>query len=136
MICDPEGVEDITAALQVQTASPPKPGWDGFDYTCTYSYEAGAQIVLKVRDLPNTAAAATYFAGLGRTLGRVDKKVTFGTDGAFATADGSVAVQKDSHVLIVDVAGLPEVWSKPPLPRSDAAGIVASAVMGCWEGDG
>jgi len=136
MICADEAVVDVADALLIKTVAKPKASWTGEDFTCTYRYAAGAQIVLKVRDLPSDAAAATYLAGLGRTLHRTSKEITFGTDGAFAVPDGSVAVQKDSHVLFVDVSGLPKSWADPPLKPNEAASIVAAAIMGCWTGDG
>ncbi len=134
MVCSDEATGEMVQALGLKTTAPPAPGWSDGAYTCTYTYAGGAHFVLSVYDLPTTAAAKAYLDQLGQTLGRTDQAVSFGTAPAFMTPTGNVVVQKDEHVLVVDVAGVPATWLSPPQSRADVAQIVAGVIMGCWTG--
>jgi hypothetical protein len=132
MVCQPEAVNDLAKDLSVKTATTPAPGWSNGSYTCTYSYPGGARFVLSVRDLASTAAASTYRTDLLRTLGNSGQTIDLGTEGAFITLGGNAVVQKDKHVLVVDVSGLPATWLTPPTSRGEVAQSIAVTIMGCW----
>ena len=83
---------------------------------------------------PRPAAARSYLDDLARTLGRTDQAINLGAGQAFLTPTGNAVVQKDEHVLVVDVSGLPATWLNPPQDRAQVATAVASAIMGCWMG--
>jgi len=132
MVCQPEAVNDLAKDLFVKTATTPTPGWSNGSYTCTYTYPGGAHFVLSVRDLPSTAAASTYRNDLSRTLGNSGQPITLGTEGAFITPSGNAVVQKDKHVLVVDVSGLPATWLTPPAGHAEVAQSIAATILGCW----
>ncbi len=134
MVCEPEAISDLARDLAVKTVATPTPGWSNGSYTCTYRYPGGASFVLSVRDLRSTAAAGTYLKGLAATLGRTDQPINLGTEAAFITPTGTAVVQKDHHVLVVDVSGLPPTWLTPPESHSVAAQTIAATIMGCWMG--
>ena len=131
---EPEAISDLARDLGVKTTTSPTPGWANGSYTCTYRYPGGASFVLSVRDLPSTAAAGTYLKGLATTLGRTDQPINLGTEAAFITPNGTAVVQKDHHVLVVDVSGLPPTWLSPPESHSVAAQTIAATIMTCWMG--
>ena len=134
MVCSNDARVEMVQALGLKTTAPPEPGWNDRAYTCTYTYAGGVHFVLSVYDLATTAAARTDLDQLGHTLGRTDQAVSFGTAPAFMTPTGNVVVQKDEHVLVVDVSGVPATWLSPPQSRADVAQIVAGVIMGCWTG--
>ena len=134
MVCQAEAVNDLAKDLFVKTVSTPTPGWSNGSYTCTYTYAGGLHFVLSVRDLGSTKAATAYLDELGRTLGRSDQPIEVGAQAAFITPSGNAVVQKDSHVLVVDVSGLPATWLDPPSDHAQVAQTIAAAIMGCWTG--
>ena len=90
--------------------------------------------MLSVHDLASTAAAASAFDDLARSLGRTDQAINLGAGQAFLTPTGNAVVQKDEHVLVVDVSGLPATWLTPPQDHAQVAATVATVIMGCWIG--
>ena len=134
MVCQPEAVSDLARDLGVKTTTTPTPGWLNGSYTCTYRYPGGASFVLSVRDLPSVTAAGTHLKGLAATLGRTDQPINLGTEAAFIAPNGTAVVQKDHHVLVVDVSGLPPTWLSPPESHSVVAQTIAATIMSCWMG--
>jgi hypothetical protein len=53
---------------------------------------------------------------------------------ATTTANGSVVVQKDDDVLLVDVRKLPARFGVPSDTRANAAISIAATIIGCWTG--
>ena len=132
MICAPEAQKDLAATLGVKTVTPPTPTWLTHTYTCQYAYTDG-HFTLSVKQLPDATQTRDYFASLGDRLTRRMRLTGLG-QGAFTTADGSVIVQKDDKVLLVDVNGLPSRFGVPSDTRANAAISIAATIMGCWTG--
>jgi hypothetical protein len=132
IVCSSDAAGDLVDALAVKTTMTPVPGWSDGAYTCTYTYAGGAHLVLSVRDLASDAAAISAFDALAHTLGRTNQPINLGAGQAFLTPAGNAVVQKDSHVLVVDVSGVPATWLNPPQGRAQVATAVATTIMGCW----
>jgi hypothetical protein len=132
MICAPEAQADLRATIGVKTVVAPTPTWITHSYTCSYIY-AGGRFTLSVKQLPDAAQTRTYFTALGDRLKR-DMPLTGLGAGAFTTAEGSVIVQKDDKVLLVDVHGLPARFGVPLDTRANVAISIAATIMGCWTG--
>lgn len=134
MVCSDEAQGDLVDALAVKTSVTPVPGWWDGAYTCTYTYGDGAHVVLSVRDVASDAAAVSAFDALARTLGRTNQPINLGAGQAFLTPAGNTVVQKDSHVLVVDVSGVPATWLNPAQGHAQVATAIATVIMGCWTG--
>lgn len=134
IVCSSDARGDLAQALAVKTTTAPVPGWADGAYTCTYTYADGAHFVLAVQDLASKAAAVGAFDGLAHTLGRTNQPINLGAGQAFLTPAGNAVVQKDEHVLVVDVSGVPTSWLNPPQDRAQAATTIATIIMGCWTG--
>ena len=132
MICEPEAQKDLAATLGVKTVTPPTPIWLMHTYTCQYAYSDG-HFTLSVKQLPDATQTRDYFTSLGDRLTRRMPLTGLG-QGAFTTADGSVIVQKDDKILLVDVHGLPTRFGVPSDTRANAAISIAATIMGCWTG--
>jgi predicted regulator of Ras-like GTPase activity (Roadblock/LC7/MglB family) len=132
MICSPEAQEDLAETLGLDAVSVSAPTWDAHVYTCDYRY-ADASFTLSVHQAADRSAASATFATLGRRLTRRMTLDGLGQD-AVTTANGSVLVQKDDDVLLVDVAKLPARFGVPPDTRANAAISIAATIMGCWTG--
>jgi hypothetical protein len=135
-VCSSEAAGDLAENLSVKPVSAPEPGWDPTTgaYTCTYTYADGAHFVLSVRDLSSTAAANHELTSLAASLGRSKTPLNLGAGTAFITAAGNAVVQKDAHVMVVDVSGLPASWLTPPIDHITASQEIAATIMGCWTG--
>ncbi len=134
LVCSDDARGDLVDALAVKTSVAPVPGWSDGAYTCTYTYGDGAHFVLSVRDLASDAAAVSAFDALAHTLGRTNQPINLGAGQAFLTPAGNAVVQKDSHVLVVDVSGVPTTWLNPPQGHAQVATAIATVIMGCWTG--
>jgi hypothetical protein len=132
MVCAPEAQREIAAALGV-TAVVETPTWSGHLYSCRFTYPSGS-FTLSVKELSSWAQTLAYFRGLGSSLGDVTTLPNLG-QGGYETRDGSVAVRKDWKVLLVDIAGLPAQFGRPPTPSGNVAVTVADVILGCWSGD-
>lgn len=132
MICAPEAQKELAATLGVKTVTPPTPTWLAHTYTCQYAYTDG-HFTLSAKQLSNATQTRAYFTSLGDRLTRRMTLTGLG-QGAFTTADGSVIVQKDHKVLLVDVHGLPTRFGVPSDTRANAAISIAATIMGCWTG--
>ncbi len=134
LVCQSEAANDLAEALSTKPSSTPRPGWSDGAYTCTYAYADGARFVLSVKDFESVAAASQYRQQLAGRLGRSGPALDLGTEGAFVTAAGNAVVQKDHHVLVVDVSGVPTHWPTPSDTHESAARTIAATIMGCWMG--
>jgi hypothetical protein len=132
MVCRPKTQGEINEALGV-TATVTSKTWVDHRYSCPYAY-ADAHFVLSVKELSSWPQTLSYYHSLGQQLG-VTRNVPNLGQGAFQTRDGSVVVRKDWKVLLVDVAGLPAQFGKPPTDAGDVAVTVAIVILGCWAGD-
>jgi hypothetical protein len=132
MICKPEAIAEIAAALGVETSVPPVASWSDHVYSCRYVYPTGV-MVLSVKELPDDAVTSAYYAAAQHSLPSYTPLVVLGLQG-FAGPDGSLFVRKDFKVLHVDVAAMPSHIGDPSRTRADAAFIVAAVIMSCWTG--
>jgi hypothetical protein len=132
MICQPEAVEEIAAALGVPTSAPPTASWSDHVYSCRYVYPSGV-MVLSIKELPDEAATTAYYRAAQDSVGSHTPVQVLGQDG-FAGPDGSLYVRKDFKVLRVDVSALPDRIGQRPYTRADAAFTVAAVIMSCWTG--
>jgi hypothetical protein len=131
LVCTADAVGDITTNLGVGVTAPMAPTWSNHVYSCRYVFAAGV-MVLSVEDHPDATAATTAFAS-GEPSGAT---VVPGLgQQAYARADGSAVILKDSSILTVDVSGLPAMFGVPPHPRNIDALTVADAVLTCWTQD-
>jgi hypothetical protein len=134
MICRHETIEEIDhEAVGVPTVAAPTATWSKHRYTCTYRY-GGATMVLYVQALPTLPSTRAFMAGLAHTMGDVQAVANVG-QGSFETRDGSAVSRKDNKVLVVDVAKLPAMFGRPPVPRADIALSVTQVIFACWRGD-
>jgi hypothetical protein len=125
--CGDEAFSDVADALGL-TAAPLAPTWTAPTYSCRYVYPTGVMVV-SVTDNASPAAATTAF-----TAGRPSDAATIPAVGqdAYARADGSAVVRKDSQILTVDVSGLPDPFGSPPHPRNIQAIDIALVILECW----
>lgn len=133
MICQPEAVEEIAAALGIQTSRPPTPTWADHLYSCRYTYPS-ATMVLSVKEFPDEAATAAYYAAAQRRVPGSIATTILGQKG-FAEPGGSVSVRKDLKVLRIEVSALPARFGTPPQTRSNVGFVVAAVILGCWTGN-
>ncbi|RKE16971.1 hypothetical protein [Streptomyces sp. TLI_171] len=131
MICNPYFRQELAGALGVDIAQPLAPTWVSHVYSCDYRYPDGT-MTLSVKELPDLATATAQYEGLRGSAGPVTDLNGLG-QAAYRRADGTTVVRKDSFVLTVDVAKLPETFGKPARSRADAAVMTATTVMICWE---
>ncbi|NMH97755.1 hypothetical protein [Pseudonocardia acidicola] len=132
MVCAPEAQNDIAEATGVTAVRVETPTWNDHVYACRYQYTGGS-LSMSVKELASAAETASYFDGLGRQLGDVQRLDGLG-EGAFITSNGSVVVRKDWKVLLVDDSSLPSQLGSPPLTPANVALIVAKTILGCWTG--
>jgi len=132
MVCEPEAQGDIELVVGVSATKVGPLAYADHTSTCRYTYADGA-FTLTVQDLSNQAASLSAYDALGQKLGRTERIVLPDADAA-ATSGGSVILHKDNQVLLVDVSTLPEPFGRPPVTRSDAARLIAKAVLSCWTG--
>ena len=130
LVCEPEAQEDIALQLGVDAATVGPPQYANSTSTCRYAYPQGG-FTLSVQDLPDAPATTRAYDALGAKMGRV-QNIDLGPAKAFTTSNGSVVMQKDTKVLLVDVTDLPDPFGKPPVPRPQAALLITKAVLGCW----
>ena len=133
MICSPEAQQEVLAnATGVRLTKPATATWEDNLYACRYVYGANVMVV-SVKELANKTETDAYVASLERQLG-VTRTVPIGPR-AFLARDGSVVVQKDYKVLLVDVRDLPQKFGEPLDARENIALNVATSIMGCWTGE-
>jgi hypothetical protein len=130
MVCEPEARQDIAVALGVDATAVGPLRFADRTTTCRYAYPQGA-FDLTVQDLPDDATTTAVYDELGRRGGRV-QQFDLGVAQAFTTTNGSVVLRKDTKVMLVDVADLPDPFGRPPVPRGQAALLVTKAILGCW----
>jgi hypothetical protein len=130
MICASEAQHDLARTLGLAATSVSSPTWRSHVYSCRYRYADGA-FTLSVYQRADADAAHATFAALGAQLTRRMELDGLGED-AVTTADGSVLVQKDDDVLLVDIRALPPRFGVPPDSRANAAISIAATIMGCW----
>ncbi|QKW23821.1 hypothetical protein HUT16_36190 [Kitasatospora sp. NA04385] len=131
MICNPYFRQELAGALGTDITQPLAPTWEKRVYSCEYHY-AGASMTLSVKELPDAATALAQYDGLRGSAGAVTDLNGLG-EAAYKRADGTTVVRKDSFVLTVDVAKLPETFGTPPRSRADVAVMTATTVMICWQ---
>jgi hypothetical protein len=132
MICATEAQHDLAATLGLQAANVSTPTWRADVYSCAYRYANGS-FTLSVHQAADTRAAHSTFTALGAQLTRRTALEGLGDD-AVTTANGSVLVQKDDDVLLVDIRALASRFGVPPDTRANAAISIAATIMGCWTG--
>ncbi|MGW4809198.1 hypothetical protein [Kitasatospora sp. NPDC004272] len=131
MICNPYFRQELAGALGTDITQPLAPTWAQRVYSCEYRYPAGS-MTLSVKELPDAATALAQYDGLRGSAGAVTDLNGLG-EAAYKRADGTTVVRKDSFVLTVDVAKLPETFGTPPRSRADVAVMTATTVMICWQ---
>jgi hypothetical protein len=132
MICKPEAVREIAAALGAQTSQPPTPTWANRLYSCRYTYPTGT-MVLSIKELPDDATTSAYYTAAQNSLPGHTTIQVLGQSG-FVGPDGSTYVRKDFKVLRIDVSALPDHFGQPPHTRPNVAFAVAAVIMSCWTG--
>jgi hypothetical protein len=133
MICSPEAQQEVLAnATGVRLTQPATATWEDNLYACRYVYGTKVMVV-SVKELANKSETDAYVASLERQLG-VSRTVPIGPR-AFLARNGSVVVQKDYKVLLVDVSDLPQKFGEPLDTRENIALNVATSIMGCWTGE-
>jgi hypothetical protein len=132
MVCAVKAQREIGEVLGV-TARVSDPTWAAHLYSCRYRYANGS-FALSVKELSSWSQTLAYFHALGRALGDNGALGNLG-QGAFTTGNGSVVVRKDWKVLVVEIAGLPREFGKPPTASPEVAFTVADLILGCWGGD-
>jgi hypothetical protein len=133
MVCDAEGQEEISTLVGIRPTRVEKPTWTDHVYSCRYVYPDGA-IVLSVHELPDALRTSQRAEELAAQRGNAGFQRGLG-EGAFATSNGSIVARKDYTLLVVDIAGLPAAFGRPPVTPPDAAKLVAKAVLACWTGE-
>ncbi|MFJ5886174.1 hypothetical protein [Kitasatospora cineracea] len=131
MICNPYFRQELAGALGTDITQPLAPTWEKRVYSCAYHYPDGS-MTLSVKELPDAATALAQYDGLRGSAGPVTDLNGLG-EAAYKRADGTTVVRKDSFVLTVDVAKLPETFGTPPRSRADVAVMTATTVMICWQ---
>lgn len=132
LICSSELQTELHDALGETPLHPPTATWADHLYTCTYDYSSG-RLVLSVKEESSWPETLGYYHSLGKSLG-VRKTLGGLGEGAYVTSDGSVVVRKDWRILLVNIAGLPAEWAKPPTSRANIALTVTDAILACWRG--
>ena len=132
MICGDDVVGDVSRALALTAPPATDSTWADQLFTCAYSLPMGP-LELAVKESPDRAAAAEYFADRQADLGDTAPALGLG-ERAFSTPTGTVVVVKDAMTLTVDATGLPEVFGDNGQRRGAFAYEVASIVLGCWTG--
>jgi hypothetical protein len=132
MICQPEIRGEVATTLGLRTPPPAVSAWADDTFRCTYRLPGGT-LTLSVHQSADDASAADYYEAQQKRLGVARQLLGLGRD-AFATPAGSVLVVKDNMTLNVDTTALPTVLAATPADRTDRAGQIAAAVMGCWTG--
>ena len=132
MVCADEGQEEISTLVGIRPTRVETPTWTGHVYTCRYVYPDGV-IVLSVHELPDALHTSQRAEELAAQRGNSGFQPGLG-EGAFATSNGSIVARKDYTLLVVDIAGLPAGFGRPPVTPPDAAKLVAKAVLACWTG--
>jgi len=132
MICAPEAQEDLAKTLGLDATAVTTPSWRARVYSCDYRYADGSFTLSAHQFVDPYAAAAAY----GKIAGRLGRATALQGLGAHATTtkNGSVVVQKDDDVLVVDIAMLPARFGVPADTRANAAISIAATIMGCWTG--
>ena len=133
MICRHETIQDFAEVLGERTIAAPTATWHNHRYTCTYRYRNGT-MVLYVQALPTLAGTIAFMKSVGAAEGYAGLVLHTG-QGSFTTSNGSVVSRKDNKVLVVDVAGLPAQFGRPPTSRHDVALTVTDLIFACWRGD-
>ena len=132
MVCQPKAAGEIQDVLG-ETAVVEDRTWKDDLYSCKYRFSTGT-MVLSVKELSSWDQTYSYFAMLGKTLGKTSTVLNLG-QGAFQVKNGSVVVRKDWKILLVDITGLPSRFGSPPTSSGDVAATVAFIILGCWAGD-
>lgn len=130
MVCSTEIRSDVAKVAALKAAPVATATFVDHLYTCTYTLPMG-RFVVSVKDLDSAAATTTYFTDLRHRLGTTTTLAGL-AEGSFGTADGKLALRKDSHVLEVDASGLPAVFGTQSEKRADFAYEIASDILGCW----
>jgi hypothetical protein len=129
-VCSDEARGDLALALGVDATTVGPLQWANGVSSCRYAYPQGSYLLL-VHDLPDAAATSQAYAAYATKMGRV-QEFYLGPAQAFTTTNGSVVMQKDTKVLLVDVSGLPAEFGRPPVPRPQAALLITKTILGCW----
>ncbi|WP_427131543.1 hypothetical protein [Pseudarthrobacter sp. S9] len=133
MVCGDETRGNVVRILSLPAPPRTTDTWVDHLYTCTYALPAGP-LVLSVKETADPAAARAYFDRLQLNSGAahpIEGMADLGL-AASETADGSVVFVKDSFVLHVDAAALPETVGPHDVSRTAFAYQVATAVLACW----
>ncbi|MHA6764952.1 hypothetical protein [Streptacidiphilus sp. PAMC 29251] len=133
MVCGKEIKEAVTTILAPPKAPTTTSTWADHLYTCTYHLPTG-QLVLSVKESPDTATGTAYFEAQRKQLGTTTPLTVaqgLGNPG-FESAGGTVVILKDGKTLRVDATGMPAASGPNQLSRADLAYEVGSDVLGCW----
>ncbi|MYV89210.1 hypothetical protein [Streptomyces sp. SID1034] len=133
MVCGPEIRSDVVKILAPPHAPTTTTTWTDHLYTCTY-HLPGGQLVLSVKESPNTASADAYFQSLRKQLGTTTQLTAaqgLGNPG-YESESGTVVILKDGKTLRVDATGMPTASGPHQLSRADLAYEIASDILGCW----
>lgn len=133
MVCGPEIQKAVATALALDTPPTTTTTWTDHLYTCTYHLPTG-QLVLSVKESPDSAAANAYFAGLRQQLG--DAHPLTGAQGlgnpGYESAGGTVVILKDGKTLKADATGMPATSGPAKTSRMDLAYEITTDILGCW----
>ena len=132
MVCAIEAQKDLAQSIGVIPVHVTTPTWVDHLYSCDYVYANGT-IGFQVKELSSVQETTDYFNALGTRLHRTSEHLSL-SQGAYATADGSIVLRKDYKVLLIDASRLPAHFGKPPLSPEDTALSAALVILGCWTG--
>ncbi|MEU8960811.1 hypothetical protein AB0C89_03770 [Streptomyces sp. NPDC048491] len=133
MVCGPEIRGDVTKILAPAHPPATTTTWTDHLYTCTY-HLPGGQLVLSVKESPNTASANAYFESVRKQLGTTTQLTAaqgLGNPG-YESPGGTVVILKDGKTLRADATGMPAASGPHELSRADLAYEIASDILGCW----
>ncbi|MEO8282280.1 MAG: hypothetical protein ABI568_02560 [Pseudarthrobacter sp.] len=132
MVCGEETRANIVRILALPSAPGTAASWADKLYTCTYTLPGGP-LVLSVKEAANPDAARAYLQDLQQTAvaaAPIEGLANLGFP-AFQTPASAVFV-KDSFVLTVNAAALPETLGPHQVSRAAFAYQVATTVLACW----
>lgn len=133
MICESEIRRNVATLMGLSTPPPSKTSWADHLYTCTYQLPVGP-LVLSVKELPDVAAARTYFNATRQRLGLT--KPLAGIVGlglpAYENKTGTVLFLKDNMILEVNATALPRQVGPQDVSPAALAYTVATGVLACW----
>jgi hypothetical protein len=132
MVCEQEARSEIAQELGEHATRVSHPTWERHLYSCTYHYPQGS-VVLSVKELSSRSQTQRYVDALASSLGATTPLDGIGQH-AFEVRNGSVVVQKDYKVLLVNTTGIHAPFTSGATGNINVAQTVASVIMACWSG--